>query len=116
MFNIILYIKKYFCLQSKKQEILIYILFLYSRIELSILLLYLKDFSFSKKLLSIVIIKTKIAKNKAICKILTTNLLKSNKIIAIKKIVNIHKCKNYKYINKSKEKYYLNNNKYFKLN
>jgi len=111
-----LHIKKYFCLQFKKQEILIYILFLYNKVELNILLLYLKDFSFSKKLFFATIIKTKIAKNKLIRKILIANLLKSNKITIIKKIVNIYKCKNCKYINKSKEKYYLSNNKYFKLN
>ncbi len=46
----------------------------------------------------------------------TINLLKNNKIIIIKEIVNIYRNKNYKYTNKSKEKYYLNNNKYYKLN
>jgi len=103
-------------LQSKKQEILVYILFLYNRIELNILLLYLKDFSFLKKLSFVTIIKTKIAKNKVTYKVLIVNLLKSNKITTIKKIVNIYKYKNYKIINKNKEKYYLSNNKYFKLN
>jgi len=44
------------------------------------------------------------------------NLFINNKITIIKKIINIYKYKNYKYINKNKEKYYLNNNKYYKLN
>jgi len=62
------------------------------------------------------IIKIKIAKNKVTRKTLIANLLKNNKIIITKKIVNMHKYKNYKYINKNKEKYYLNDNKYYKFN
>jgi len=93
---------------------LIRILFLYSKVELNILLLHLKDFSSSKKLLFATIIETKIAKNKVIRKILIANLLKSNKIATTKKIINIHKCKNRKYINNNK-KNYLNNNKHYKL-
>jgi len=61
------------------------------------------------------IIKIKIAKNKVTRKTLIANLLKNNKIIITKKIVNMHKYKNYKYINKNKEKYYLNDNKYYKF-
>jgi len=61
-------------------------------------------------------LKTKIAINKIICKAKIINLLKNNKIAITKKIINIHKCKNYKYINKNKKKCYLNNNKYYKLN
>ncbi len=95
---------------------LIYILFLYSRIKSNILLLYLKDFFSLKKLLFAIIIKIKIAKNKVTCKVLIVNLLKSNKITTTKKIVNIYKYKNYKYINKNKEKCYLSNNKHFKFN
>lgn len=95
---------------------LIRVSFLYSRIELSILLSYLKDFSSLKKLLFAIIIKTKIAKNKVTRETLIANLLKSNKIAITKKIVNIYKYKNRKCINKSKEKYYLNDNKYYKLN
>jgi len=95
---------------------LICVSFLYNRIELNILLLHLKDFSSSKKLLFATIIKTKITKNKVARKILIVNLLKSNKIATTKKIINIHKYKNRKYINKSKEKCYLNNNKHYKLN
>jgi len=110
------HIKEYFCLQFKKQEILIYILFPYSRIESNILLLYLKDFSSLEKLLFATITKIKTAKNKAIRKIKIVNLLKTNKIATTKEIVNLYKYKNCKYINKSKEKYYLNKNKYFKLN
>jgi hypothetical protein len=55
-------------------------------------------------------------KNKAIREALIINLLKSNEIITTKKIVNIHKCKNCKYINESKKKCYLSDNKHFKLN
>jgi len=95
---------------------LIRVSFLYNRVELNILLLHLKDFSSLEKLFFTTIIKTKITKNKAIRKTLTINLLKNNKIATIKKIINIHKCKNYKYINKSKEKCYLNNNKHYKFN
>jgi len=90
--------------------------FLYSKIELSVLLSHLKNFSFLKFLLIVFMLKTKIAKNKTICKAKIANLLKNNKITTTKKIVNIHKCKNCKYINKSKKKYYLNDNKYYKLN
>ncbi len=61
-------------------------------------------------------LKTKIAKNKIICKTKIVNLLKNNKIAITKKIVNIYKYKNCKYINKNKEKCYLNNNKHYKLN
>ncbi len=103
-------------MQSKKQKILVYILFLYNKVELNTLLLYLKDFFSLKKLFFVTIIKTKIAKNKVTRKILIVNLFKSKRIIVIKKTVNIYKYKNCKYINKSKEKYYLSNNKYFKLN
>jgi len=103
-------------LQSKKQEILVRILFLYNKVKSNILLLHLKNSSFLEKLFFAIIIKTKITKNKAICKILIANLLKNNKNTIIKKIINIYKYKNYKYINKSKKKYYLNNNKYYKLN
>jgi len=46
---------------------------------------------------------------------LSMNLLKNNKIIITKKIVNIHKYRNYEYINKNKEKYYLNDNKYYRF-
>ncbi len=113
---IILHIKKYFCLQFKKQEMLIRILFLYNRVELNILLLHLKDFSSLKKLLFVTIIKIKIAKDKITCKVLILNLLKNNKIIITKKIINIYKYKNCKYINKNKEKCYLSSNKHFKLN
>jgi len=61
-------------------------------------------------------LKTKITKNKIICKAKIANLLKNNKITTTKEIVNIHKCKNYKYTIKNKEKYYLDNNKYYKFN
>ncbi len=94
---------------------LVRVLFLYNRIELNIFFLHLKDFSSSKKLLFATIIKTKITKNKVVRKILIVNLLKSNKITITKKIINIHKYKNRKYINKSKEECYLNNNKHYKL-
>ncbi len=77
---------------------------------------YLKDFFSLKKSFFATMIKTKIAKNKVIRKALIENLLKSNKTTTIKKIINIYKCKNYKCINKSKEKCYLNNNKHYKLN
>ena len=103
-------------MQSKKQKIIVYISFLYSRIESNILLLHLKNFFSLKKFLFVLIIKTKIAKNKVVCKAKIVNLFKINKIATIKKIVNIYKCKNLKYINKSKKQYYLNNNRYFKLN
>ena len=95
---------------------LVRISFLYNRVELSILSSHLKDFSSSKKSLFATMIKAKIAKNKATRKALIANLLKSNEITTTKKIVNMHKYKNCKYINKSKEKYYLNNNKHYKLN
>ncbi len=95
---------------------LIYILFLYNRIELNILLLHLKKSFSLEKSLFITIIKIKIAKNKVVREALIIDLLKSNEIATIKKIVNIHKNKNRKYINKSKEKCYLNNNKHYKLN
>ncbi len=91
-------------------------MFLYSKVELNILLLYLKDSFFLEKLFFATIIKTKIAKNKVVCKIKIINLIKTNKIATTKKIVNLHKYKNCKYINKSKEKYYLSSNKHFKLN
>jgi len=91
-------------LQFKKQEIVIYISFLYSKIELNIVLLYLKNSSFLKKLYIIFILKTKIVKDKITYKTKIANLFKNNKIITIKEIVNIYKYKNYKYINKSKEK------------
>jgi len=103
-------------LQSKKQKIVIRISFLYNRIKLSILLLHLKNFSFLKKLLIVFMLKIKTTKNKTTCKAKIVNLLKNNKITTIKEIVDIHKCKNCKYINKSKKKCYLNNNKYYKLN
>jgi hypothetical protein len=90
---------------------LIYILFLYSRVKLNILLLHLKDFFSLKKLLFATIIKIKTIKNKIAYKTKIINLLKINKIAIIKKIVNLYKYKNYKCINKSKEKYYLSNNK-----
>jgi len=61
-------------------------------------------------------LKAKIAKNKITCKTKIANLLKNNKITITKKIVNIYKYKNYRYINKNKEKCYLNNNKHYKLN
>ena len=77
--------------------------------------MHLKNSFSLEKLLFATIIKTKIAKNKAICKALIANLLKSNKITTIKEIVNINKCKNYKCINKSKEKCYSNNNKHYKF-
>jgi hypothetical protein len=96
--------------------VLICISFLYSRVASNILLLHLKNFSSLKKLSFATIIKIKIAKNKAICKVLIANLLKSNKITITKKIVNIYKYKNCKCINKNKEKCYLSNNKHFKLN
>ncbi len=102
-------------MRSKKQKIIVYILFLYSRVKSNILLLHLKDSSSLEKLLFATIIKTKIAKNKVICKTKTTNLIKTNKIAITKKIVNLYKCKNCKYINKSKEEYYLSSNKHFKL-
>jgi hypothetical protein len=95
---------------------LIYVSFLYNKIESNILLLYLKDFSSLEKSFFATIIKTKIAKNKVVYKALIINLLKSNKITTIKNNVNMHKCKNCKYINKSKKKCYLNNNKHYKLN
>jgi len=60
-------------------------------------------------------LKTKIAKNKATRKAKIANLLKNNKVATTKKIINMHKCKNRKYINKSKEKCYLNDNKHYKL-
>ncbi len=82
---------------------LIRILFLYNRVELNILLLYLKDFSSLEKLFFATIIKIKIAKNKVIRKTLTIDLLKSNKIAIIIKILNINKCKNRKYTNKNKK-------------
>ncbi len=91
-------------MQFKKQEIVIYISFLYSKIELNIVLLYLKNSSFLKKLYIIFILKTKIVKDKITYKTKIANLFKNNKIITIKEIVNIYKYKNYKYINKSKEK------------
>jgi hypothetical protein len=97
------HIKKCFRLRLKKQKMLICISFLYNRVELNIFLSHLKDFSFLKKSLFATIIKTKIAKNKAICEALTINLLKSNEITTTKKIVNIHKCKNRKCTNKSKK-------------
>jgi len=103
-------------LQSKKQEILVYILFLYNKVELNILLLHLKNSFFSKKLFFATIIKIKIIKNKIVRKAKIANLLKNNKITITKEIVNIYKCKNRKYINKNKEKYYLNNNKHYKFN
>jgi len=95
---------------------LIRVSFLYNRVESNILLLHLKDSSSLKKLFFATIIKTKIAKNKTTRKVKIANLFKSNKIITIKKIVNIHKCKNRKCINKNKEKCYLNDNKHYKLN
>jgi len=95
---------------------LIRVSFLYSRVELNILLSHLKDFSFLKKSFFATIIKIKIAKNKATREVKTINLLKSNEIATTKKIVNIYKCKNYKCINENKEKCYLNNNKHYKLN
>jgi hypothetical protein len=76
-------IKKCFRLRLKKQKMLIRILFLYNRVELNILLLYLKDFSSLEKLFFATIIKIKIAKNKVIRKTLTIDLLKSNKIAII---------------------------------
>jgi len=94
---------------------LIRVSFLYSRIELNILLSHLKNSSFLKKSLFVAIIKTKIAKNKAIREALIAILLKSNEITTTKKIVNMHKCKNRKCINENKEKCYLNDNKYYKL-
>jgi len=94
---------------------LIRVLFLYNRVKSNILLSHLKDFSSSKKSLFATIIKTKIAKDKTTRKTKTTNLLKSNEIITTKKIVNMHKCKNCKYINKNKEKCYLNDNKHYKF-
>jgi len=94
---------------------LIRISFLYSRIESNILLSYLKFFFFLEKSLFATIIKTKIAKNKVIRKIKIANLLKTNEIAITKEIINLYKCKNRKYINKSKRKYYSNNNKHFKL-
>ncbi len=100
---IILHIKKYFCLQFKKQEMLIRILFLYNRVELNILLLHSKDFSSLKKLLFVTIIKIKVAKDKITCKVLILNILKNNKIIITKKIINIYKYKNCKYITKTKK-------------
>jgi hypothetical protein len=103
-------------LQSKKQKMLIRFLFLYNRVELNILLSHLKDSSSLEKLLFATIIKIKIVKNKIICEAKIANLLKSNKITTTKKIINIHKYKNRKCINKNKEKYYLNNNKHYKLN
>ncbi len=59
-------------------------------------------------------IKAKIAKNKVVRKALIVNLFKSNKITTTKKIINMHKCKNYKCINENKEKCYLNDNKHYK--
>jgi len=61
-------------------------------------------------------LKIKIAKNKTTRKAKIINLFKNNTIIITKEIVNIYKYKNYKYINKNKEKRYLNNNKYYKFN
>ncbi len=61
-------------------------------------------------------LKIKIAKNKITRKAKVANLLKNNKIAITKQIVNIYKYKNCEYINKNKEKYYLNNNKHYKLN
>jgi len=61
------------------------------------------------------IIKIKIAKNKIAHQTKSVNLLKTNKIVTTKEIINLHKCKNRKYINKNKEKYYSSSNKYFKL-
>ncbi len=95
---------------------LIRISLLYNRVKLNMFLSYLKDFFSLKKSFFATMIKTKIAKNKVIRKALIENLLKSNKTTTIKKIINIYKCKNYKCINKSKEKCYLNNNKHYKLN
>jgi len=86
-------------LQSKKQKIIVYIFFLFSRVELNIPFLYLKNSFSSKKLFIVSIFKTKIAKNETTCKEKIANLLKNNKITIIKKIVNIYKYKNYKYIN-----------------
>jgi hypothetical protein len=80
------HIKEYFCLQFKKQEILIYILFPYSRIESNILLLYLKDFCSLEKLLFATITKIKTAKNKAIRKIKIVTLLKTKRLQQQKKL------------------------------
>jgi len=102
-------------LRSKKQEMLVRVSFLYNKVELNILLSHLKDSSSLEKSLFVIIIKTKIAKNKIACEAKIANLLKSNKIATTKKIVNMHKCKNYKYINKSKKKCYLNDNKHYKF-
>jgi len=101
---------------SKKQKIVVRISFLYSRVELDILLSHLKNSSFLKNLSIASILKIKIAKNKITRKAKIVNLFKNNKIATTKEIVNIYKYKNYKYINKSKEKYYLNNNKHYELN
>jgi hypothetical protein len=79
-------------------------------------LLYLKNFSSLKKLLIIFMLKIKIAKNKTTRKAKIINLFKNNTITITKEIVNIYKHKNYNYINKNKEKRYLNNNKYYKFN
>ena len=65
---------------------LIYILFLYNKVESNIFLLHLKDFSLLKKLFFATIIKTKIAKNKITCKTEIVNLLKTNKIATTKKM------------------------------
>jgi len=95
---------------------LIRVSFPYNRIELNILLSHLEDSFFLEKSLFVAMIKAKSAKNKAILEALIVDLLKSNEIATTKKIVNMHKCKNYKFINKSKEKCYLNDNKHYKLN
>jgi len=102
-------------LRSKKQKIIVCVSFLYSRVESNILLLYLKNSFSLEKSLSIVVIKTKTTKNKVARKAKTIDLLKINKIATTKELVNIYKCKNYKYINKSKRQYYSSNNRYYKL-
>ena len=102
-------------MRLKKQKMLIRVSFLYNRVELNILLSHLKDLSSLEKSLFATMIKTKIAKNKAIWEALIVDLLKSNEIATTKKIVDMHKCKNRKCINKSKEKCYLNDNKHHKL-
>ncbi len=113
--NIFLRIKECFRLQSEKQKIIVCVSFLYSRIESDIFLSHLKNSFFLEKSLSAAVIKIKTAENKAVRETKTVDLLRINKIAAAKELVNIYKCKNYRYINKSKKQYYSSNNRHYKL-
>lgn len=102
-------------MQFKKQNILIRISFLYSKVESSIFLLYLKNFSSLEKILFATIIKAKIVNNKIIRDAKTIKQLRIIEFTTTKELVNLYKYKNNKYTNKNKEECYSSNNKLYKF-